>query len=112
MSRVRMIRQVAKSLGATIYEGVYAGLTGPQYETPAEVTMLKNLGADAVGMSTVTEVIAARQCGMQVLGFSAITNLALGDEYQQVDSIEEVLKNAEIAGKDIGNIIQAVLNAE
>ena len=69
---------VAAEQGTTLREGVYAGLLGPVYETPAEVRMLATLGADAVGMSTVPEVITARAIGMRVLGISCITNLATG----------------------------------
>lgn len=70
--------RASRDIGLTLHEGVYAGLLGPHYETPAEVRMLKGLGADAVGMSTVTEVIIARQLGMQVTGLSIITNYAAG----------------------------------
>jgi len=69
---------VAREQGTVLREGVYAGLLGPTYETPAEVRMLSFLGADAVGMSTVPEVIVARSIGMRVLGVSCITNLASG----------------------------------
>lgn len=62
----------------TLVEGVYAGMSGPQYETPAEIRMLRTLGADLVGMSTVHEAIAARAAGAQVLGLSLVTNLAAG----------------------------------
>jgi len=71
-------RAVAKDQKILLLEGVYAGLLGPAYETAAEVRMLEFLGADAVGMSTVPEVIVARAIGMRVLGFSCITNLACG----------------------------------
>jgi len=71
-------RRVAVEQGVSLREGVYAGLLGPTYETAAEVRMLALLGADAVGMSTVPEVIVARAIGMKVLGFSCITNLACG----------------------------------
>jgi purine-nucleoside phosphorylase len=73
-----LARSVADSLGMALPDGVYAGLLGPSYETPAEVRMLRGLGADAVGMSTVPEVIAARAFGLRVLGISCITNLAAG----------------------------------
>jgi purine-nucleoside phosphorylase len=71
-------RGVAKARGMILREGVYAGLTGPTYETPAEIRMLRTLGADACGMSTVPEAIVARQCGMRVLGLSIITNMGAG----------------------------------
>lgn len=83
-------RQVAADLGIQIREGVYAGLLGPSFETPAEVRMLGSLGADAVGMSTVLEVIAARHMGARVLGISAITNQAAGIS-------ERPLSHAEVA---------------
>jgi purine-nucleoside phosphorylase len=68
----------AESRGMTLHEGVYAGLLGPQYETPAEIRMLQTLGADAVGMSTVLEAIQARALGLEVAGFSCLTNWAAG----------------------------------
>jgi purine-nucleoside phosphorylase len=68
----------AQADGVTLHEGVYAGLLGPQYETPAEVRMLQKLGADAVGMSTVLEAIQARALGLEVAGFSCLTNWAAG----------------------------------
>jgi len=73
-----LLRTTAEKLGITLREGVYAGLLGPSYETPSEVKMLRLLGADAVGMSTVPEVIVARALGMRVVGVSCITNAAAG----------------------------------
>jgi len=74
----RILRTTAEKLGITLREGVYAGLLGPSYETPGEVKMLRMLGADAVGMSTVPEVIVARALRMRVAGVSCITNAAAG----------------------------------
>jgi len=74
----RILRNSAEELGITLREGVYACVPGPSYETPAEVKMLRMLGADAVGMSTVPEVIVARGLGMRVAGVSCITNAAAG----------------------------------
>lgn len=71
-------REGAASVGITLAEGVYAWVLGPQFETPAEIRMLRLLGADAVGMSTVPEAIAARHAGLPVLGISLITNMAAG----------------------------------
>ncbi|MGZ3462473.1 MAG: purine-nucleoside phosphorylase [Gemmatimonadaceae bacterium] len=73
-----LLRTTAEKLGITLREGIYAGLLGPSYETPSEVKMLRLLGADAVGMSTVPEVIVARALGMRVAGVSCITNAAAG----------------------------------
>jgi purine-nucleoside phosphorylase len=73
-----VLRTTAERLGITLREGIYAGLLGPSYETPSEVKMLRLLGADAVGMSTVPEVIVARALGMRVAGVSCITNAAAG----------------------------------
>jgi purine-nucleoside phosphorylase len=74
----RVLRNSAEQLGITLREGVYAGLLGPSYETPSEVKMLRVLGADAVGMSTVPEVIMGRALRMRVAGVSCITNAAAG----------------------------------
>lgn len=93
------------------HQGIYAGVGGPSLETSAERRMLRTLGADAVGMSTVLEVIAARQVGITVTGLSAITNLALGDENQKADTVEEVLHYAGIAGQQMAAIIGVISGA-
>ncbi|MGG4142921.1 purine-nucleoside phosphorylase [Paenibacillus algorifonticola] len=87
-------RELAASQGLALAEGVYAGLLGPTYETPAEIRMLRVLGADAVGMSTVAEVITARHAGIEVLGISCITNMAAGILDQPLNH-EEVMETAE-----------------
>lgn len=74
----RHFAAVVQQVGFILREGVYAGLTGPQYETPAEIRMLRTLGADAVGMSTVLEAIQARALGLEVAGFSCLSNWAAG----------------------------------
>lgn len=74
----RLALEVASAQNIELHQGVYAGMNGPSYETPAEIQMLRAVGADAVGMSTVFETIAARQLGMRVLGISCITNKAAG----------------------------------
>jgi purine-nucleoside phosphorylase len=73
-----VLHDLAKAAAIPLHEGVYAGLLGPQYETPAEIRMLRTLGADAVGMSTVLEAIQARALGIEVAGISTLTNWAAG----------------------------------
>jgi purine-nucleoside phosphorylase len=73
-----MARETAAEIGIRLYEGIYAAVLGPSYETPAEIRYLKSIGADLVGMSTVAETIAANHLGMEVLGISCVTNLAAG----------------------------------
>jgi len=89
-----VFRTVAKQLGIALKQGVYVGLSGPSYETPAEIRMLRTLGADAVGMSTVPEVIVANQMGMLVSGISCITNMAAGLNSAKLTH-EEVMETAE-----------------
>ena len=83
-----MARRAARDAEVTLHEGVYAAMLGPSYETPAEIRMLRTLGADAVGMSTVPEVIALRQLGVRVGAISCITNLAAGLSTQLLDHAE------------------------
>jgi len=92
-------RGVARDEGILLREGVYAGLLGPAYETPAEVRMLGVLGADAVGMSTIPEVIAARAIGMRVLGFSCIANLACGLSNSPITHAAALETTARAAGR-------------
>jgi purine-nucleoside phosphorylase len=90
-------KKAALTAGLTMHQGVYAGVLGPNYETPAEIRMFKTLGAHAVGMSTVFEAIAARHMGMKVLGIACLTNKAAGLS-SQIISHEEVMKeNANLA---------------
>jgi purine-nucleoside phosphorylase len=89
-----MAQHIAKQHNLALEKGIYAGLSGPCYETPAEVRMLRTLGADAVGMSTVPEVIVANHMGMDVLGISCITNAAAGISGQKL-SHQEVMDTAE-----------------
>jgi purine-nucleoside phosphorylase len=84
----------ARRLGITCFEGVYAALLGPNYETPAEIRFLRAIGADVVGMSTVAEVIAARHMGLRVLAISCVTNMAAGILDQPINH-EEVLQTGE-----------------
>ncbi|EGK14215.1 purine-nucleoside phosphorylase [Kroppenstedtia eburnea] len=79
---IRLAREVADEQGIRLQQGVYAGVSGPSYMTPAELIMLRNLGGDTVGMSTVPEVIAARHAGLKVLGISCITDMAIGEELE------------------------------
>ena len=100
--------RAAKAQNITLHEGVYAGLLGPQYETPAEVRMLRHLGADAVGMSTVLEAIQARALGLEVAGFSCLTNWAAGISDAPLNH-EEVLETGKSAAGIFTRLLKATL---
>jgi xanthosine phosphorylase len=100
-----LLRQCADALGIRLPEGVYLATHGPSFETPAEIRAFRTLGADAVGMSTVPEVILARHCGLRVAAVSAITNLAEGMGGEQL-SHEQTLRNAEKAAGDLTRLIE------
>ena len=102
------LRQLARETDPQLTEGVYAGLPGPHYETPAEVRMLRKLGADLVGMSTVHETIAARAAGAEVLGVSLVTNLAAGITGQPL-SHDEVLAAGTASAGRMGALLAEVV---
>ncbi len=102
------LRALARDVDPTLAEGVYAGLPGPHYETPAEIRMLRTLGADLVGMSTVHETIAARAAGADVLGISLVTNLAAGMTGQPL-SHAEVLEAGRQSATRMGSLLADVL---
>ena len=105
-SKLRALaHEVAEQAGVVLHEGVYAGLLGPSYETPAEIRYLRTIGADLVGMSTVLEAIAARHMGMKVLGISCVTNAAAGLGAGNLDH-EEVLE----IGRRVAGTFLKVLN--
>lgn len=100
--------QAAKRLGKTLYQGVYAGLLGPSYETPAEIRYLRSIGADLVGMSTVPEAITARHLEVKVLAISCVTNMAAGILDQTINH-EEVLETGERVKDDFVALLRASL---
>ncbi len=102
------LRSLARTVDESLAEGVYAGLRGPHYETPAEVQMLRRLGADLVGMSTVLEAIAARHLGASVLGISLVTNLAAGVAAGPIDHAE-VLAAGQAASAGLATLVHEVV---
>ena len=105
------VKSAARELDIGLREGVYIQLTGPQYESPSEVRMVRILGADAVGMSTAAEAVAARHCGMEVVGISCISNLACGvssrplshaEVQETADRVAPLFKK--LIARSIGNI--------
>ena len=102
------LRALAREVDPTLTEGVYAGLPGPHYETPAEIRMLRGLGADLVGMSTVHETIAARAAGAQVLGLSLVTNLAAGITGEPLSHVEVLAAGAASATR-MGSLLADVI---
>ena len=105
-----MALQEARKLGIPLQEGVYAALLGPSYETPAEIEHLHRIGADLVGMSTVTEVIAARHMGIKVLAISCVTNMAAGILDQPL-SHAEVMETGERVRGNFESLLRAILPA-
>lgn len=98
-----LARRVGGGIGLDLREGVYAGMHGPAYETPAEITMLRHIGADLVGMSTVPEVTVASHMGARVLGISCVTNLAagMGDEALSHDEVTDVARKVRSRFEDL-----------
>ena len=105
----RRLRALAVETSPAVPEGVYAGLRGPHFETPAEIGMLRDMGADLVGMSTVLEAIAARHCGLEVLGVSLVTNLAAGMT-DEGPSHQEVLDAGAASGVAVGRLLRGVID--
>jgi purine-nucleoside phosphorylase len=103
-------QQAARDGGIRLEEGVYAAVLGPSYETPAEIGMLRRLGADAVGMSTVPEVVAARARGLRVLGISSITNAAAGLSGEPL-SHDDVLEAGRQLAADLEVVVRGVLSS-
>lgn len=104
----KLLKDTAESKGINVQEGVYAGLLGPTYETPAEIRMLRTLGADAVGMSTVSETIVARHAGIEVLGISCISNMAAGILDQPL-SHDEVMETTDRVREKFLSLVLAVI---
>jgi len=104
----KLLHETAEELGMKLQEGVYVALLGPTYETPAEIRMMQAIGADAVGMSTVPEVIVARHAGIEVLGISCITNMAAGILDQPLDH-SEVMETAERVKEQFLNLVLHVI---
>ena len=101
---IQHMNTVAESMGVSLQKGIYLALQGPTFETPAEYGMVRNLGADAVGMSTVPEVIVAKHMGMTCFGLSVITDLGVEGVVEEV-SHEEVQKVAKISEKTVGRLV-------
>jgi purine-nucleoside phosphorylase len=103
------LRTIARAVDDSLTEGVYAQLPGPHYETPAEIKMLRVLGADLVGMSTTLEAIAAREAGAEVLGISLVTNLAAGMTGEPLDHLE-VLAAGNASAARMGALLAQVVS--
>jgi purine-nucleoside phosphorylase len=102
------LRTIARQIDPSLDEGVYAGLPGPHFETPAEIRMLGTLGADLVGMSTVHEAIAVRALGVEVFGLSLVTNLAAGITGEPLNH-EEVLAAGRAAATRMGTLLRELV---
>lgn len=105
---IKLALKTAEELGLIVHTGVYAAMSGPSYETPAEINMLRKMGADAVGMSTVPEALVANYCGMEVLGISCITNSAAGVHPSRLSHVE-VVENANKVKGDFKNLLIKII---
>ena len=105
---IGMAEQAAREKKVKLQKGVYVGVIGPSLETPAETRFLRMIGADAVGMSTIPEVIVGVHCGLRILGLSAISNINLPDGMKPA-TLKEILANAALAGKKMIQIVEGVL---
>ena len=105
---IRLVREKSLESGILIRQGVYAGVVGPSLETPAETRFLRIVGADAVGMSTVSEAIVAAHCGLKIVAIAVITNVNLPDCMKQT-SIEEVIANASQAGSSLSALWESII---
>lgn len=108
---LKLVAQAAQRASIPVRQGIYAGVLGPALETSAERRFFRASGGDAVGMSTVTEVVAAAHAALPVIGISAITNAATGGPDQQPDTIEDVFAHAAICGRKIEAILRELLPA-
>ncbi|MEW6623802.1 MAG: purine-nucleoside phosphorylase [Bacillota bacterium] len=102
------VKQIADAGNIALQEGVYAAVTGPSYETPAEIRYLRTIGVDAVGMSTVPEVIVANHCGIKVIGISCITNMAAGVLDKKLDH-QEVMETAALVKEKFITLVQNII---
>lgn len=105
-----LVVEEAKAIGVEVRRGIYGALSGPSYETPAEIHLLRNLGADAVGMSTVPEAIVARHMGLEVLGISCITNMAAGISDEPINH-EEVMATGDRVRETFTELLRRVIEA-
>ena len=105
-----LVVEEAKAINVEVRRGIYCALSGPSYETPGEIHLLRNLGADAVGMSTVPEAIVARHMGLEVLGISCITNMAAGISDEPINH-EEVMATSDAVRETFTELLQRVIAA-
>ncbi|HEY6120884.1 MAG TPA: purine-nucleoside phosphorylase, partial [Pyrinomonadaceae bacterium] len=103
-----LVIEEARAMGTEVRRGVYAALSGPSYETPAEIHMFRTFGADAVGMSTVPEAIVARHMGMEVLGISCITNMAAGISDEPINH-DEVMETGNRVRDTFSGLLKRVI---
>jgi purine-nucleoside phosphorylase len=104
-----IVVEEARALGIELRRGIYAALSGPNYETPSEIHLLRNCGADAVGMSTVPEAIVARQMDMEVLGISCITNMAAGISDEPINH-DEVMETGNRVRSSFTQLLRRVVS--